>query len=61
MAFLSPARYAFGSPRAHTQKETIVSVWALLLAAGGGSRLAKAGLPVKKQFLEVDEIGRAHV
>ncbi len=56
MAFLSPARYAFGSPRAHTQKETIVSVWALLLAAGGGSRLAKAGLPVKKQFLEVDGV-----
>lgn len=29
------------------------STWAVLLAAGGGSRMAKAGLAVKKQCIEV--------
>jgi len=31
-----------------------MNVWTILLAAGNGSRMARAGLPGKKQFLAVD-------
>lgn len=38
-------------PSPSTAKKTAMSVWAILLAAGQGSRLAASGLATKKQFL----------